>query len=184
MSNKKTTSKSTAPANQDPAPREQSEPARTPCASHPRCGFTLVEILTVVAIVGMMSSLAVPCFQAARRGSRVTAFVQAARVFSQAAELYALDHGVYPPETPAGSVPEPLRPYLKRGAWDAPTPLGGLWDWDQDCDGAGVALTVKGGDLSRAALEEADQRLDDGNLATGCFRLFGSNTVAYLMQAL
>jgi len=56
-------------------------------------GFTLVEIMVVVVIVGMLAALAVPTFQLARKASQDKAILNNIRQLSGAADQYFLEFG-------------------------------------------------------------------------------------------
>jgi general secretion pathway protein G len=57
-------------------------------------GFTLVEIMIVVAIVGLLSTMAIPSFVRARAESREKTCVNALRQIDGAKDLYALEAGL------------------------------------------------------------------------------------------
>ena len=59
-----------------------------------RAGFTLVEIMTVVFIIGFLLALAVPNFLQAREVSRAKTCVANLREIEQAKHQYILDHNV------------------------------------------------------------------------------------------
>ena len=61
-------------------------------------GFTLVEVLTVIVIIGILAGIAIPAINAALRGARNTAIRTDVDVLSQAIEAYKLQHGAYPPD--------------------------------------------------------------------------------------
>ncbi|MEM8669564.1 MAG: type II secretion system protein [Planctomycetota bacterium] len=61
-------------------------------------GFTLVEILTVIVIIGILMGLAIPAITAALRTANEAAIRNDINVLSQAVESYKLEHGEYPPD--------------------------------------------------------------------------------------
>ena len=59
-----------------------------------RKGFTLVEIMIVVVIIGLLAAMAIPAFQKVRQASQDKAVLNNARQLSGAADQYYLENGV------------------------------------------------------------------------------------------
>lgn len=57
-------------------------------------GFTLVEIMIVVVIIGLLAAMAIPAFQKVRTDSRTSAVVNDARQLASAAQQYMLEQNV------------------------------------------------------------------------------------------
>jgi prepilin-type N-terminal cleavage/methylation domain-containing protein len=74
-------------------------------------GFTLVEIMIVVAIIGILAAIAIPNFINNRAKSQATACINNMRQIDSAVQQYAMESG-----KPAGSTityPNDLTPYIK-----------------------------------------------------------------------
>jgi prepilin-type N-terminal cleavage/methylation domain-containing protein len=57
-------------------------------------GFTLVEIMIVVAIIALLAAIAVPGFLRARKRSQATAILNDARVIGGAIDQYAIENNM------------------------------------------------------------------------------------------
>lgn len=57
-------------------------------------GFTLVEIMIVVVIIGLLAAMAIPAFQKVRQSSQDKAVLNNMRQLGAAADQYFLENGV------------------------------------------------------------------------------------------
>ena len=78
-----------------------------------REGFTLVEIMVVVTIIGMLAAIVVPGFIRARMRSQATTVLNEARQMDAAKDEWAVDNNKIGTDTPAFGE---LTPYLKAGS--------------------------------------------------------------------
>jgi len=82
-----------------PAAANQSKKERTPVMNKPipRKAFTLIEMLIVVAIIGVLASFAFPAYQKSLQTAKMTGAMNNARQISIALHMYANDNdGNYP----------------------------------------------------------------------------------------
>ena len=144
-----------------------------------KSGLTLVETLIAVAIIGVLATAVfVPAVTMALRCRQNAECAHKLRMAVTAFELYASETGGYPPDRQAGSIPPEMAdyyfPYFKIDWWSDDTELGGKWDWDVDQNGFHFSVSINEPTRSQPQMEEFDQLVDDGNLATGNFRKAGA----------
>ena len=80
-----------------------------------RIGFTIVELMVVVLIVGMLSTIAVPKFKDVRRKATATQIMGDFDVIRHAALSFYVDSSYFPEEAGSGVVPSGLVKYLPNG---------------------------------------------------------------------
>jgi len=93
-------------------PRLTNASRRIHAARRPRRGFSLIELMTVVSVLGLLVAIAVPRYRDMKRravAAKIASDFNAVRV---AAYNYFADNSTYPPDGSAGVTPAALLPYL------------------------------------------------------------------------
>jgi prepilin-type N-terminal cleavage/methylation domain-containing protein len=137
-------------------------------------GFTLIEILIVVVILGLLAAMVIPQFRDASNDAAKTAFIANGRSFVQAAERMRMDTGEYPEDSGSNFLPDGFGNYIQENRWVGGTPIGGVWDAELNSFGLtsslGVHFNGMGETRDDAFMQEIDLAIDDGDLTTGGFR--------------
>jgi type IV pilus assembly protein PilA len=143
-----------------------------------RRGFTLVEIMIVVVIIGLLAALAIPAFARVKQRAQNSRVANDLRVFAQAFDTYLMENGAWPADAAPGVVPTELVGRLP-AAWSKPTPIGGLYEWDNEP--ALKSLTLYQTTAPMTQMLAIDALIDDGNSATGNLQFNGTEW-HYLLQ--
>jgi prepilin-type N-terminal cleavage/methylation domain-containing protein len=128
-------------------------------------GFTLVEIMVVVVVIGLLAAMAIPAFQRVRMRSQATRYANDFRQFDAAFQRYALESGSLPSAAAlGGTIPLGMAGYLPVN-YSNVAPMGGSYGWS----GPSAYILVRGGSETDAVMQNVDSILDDGDLTTGEF---------------
>ena len=134
-----------------------------------RSGFTLVEIMVVVVIIGLLSSVAVPAFQKIQNSAKMGRLANDFRVYTSAMMTFSLEQGYYPEDSNSGDIPTGMADYISVARWNKGPSIGGVWDVEKDGADFISAIGVHRHDVNDAFLQEFDEKYDDGDLSSGVF---------------
>jgi prepilin-type N-terminal cleavage/methylation domain-containing protein len=78
----------------------------------PQDGFTLLELLIVVAVIGIIAAITIPALVKAKVKSKTAVIIMDFHTVREAAILYNSDNNTYPPDTGPGVYPPEFKDYL------------------------------------------------------------------------
>jgi len=150
-------------------------------------GFTLVEILIVVTLLGVLAGIIVPSFRSMSNESQHAVFVNNVKTFAEAAMLYREKTGEYLEDSGSGACPAGWEDYIDERAWTSDTPIGGVWDFELDSFDIKSAFGVHfmdghGANPGDPFMLEIDKLMDDGDLGTGIFRKIADGRYYYVIE--
>ena len=149
-------------------------------------GFTLIEILIVVIILGILAAIVIPQFSNASDDAARATFLINGKIFVVAAMRFELDTGQFPEDSSSGALPAGFEQYIQPEKWIGGTPIGGVWDCELNSFGitSAVGVHFNGSGVTRdmAFMQQVDAMVDDGDLTTGSFQQIAADRYYFIVE--
>jgi prepilin-type N-terminal cleavage/methylation domain-containing protein len=129
-------------------------------AKHPR-GFSLVELMVVVTVIGILALLAVPGIMTAAQRAEATTTANDIRVFTNAIEVYITAEGSYPVFMSELWMPDSIKEYLPNTWTD------GTYNWFYVNNKGLIYIYFYNLNYTPEQMVRLDSIIDDGNIGTG-----------------
>ena len=144
-------------------------------------GFSLVEMLVVVVVIGVLASIGLPLIDSFATQSKINGTAADFRTFQSAFLAHSYMERGYPADN-HNALPAGMEKYLSKSAFEKEAPISGRYNWEgpDRYTYAGVSLTTTNASLTE--LRELDEILDDGNLATGNFRRTPNGRYTFIIE--
>ncbi len=139
--------------------------------SRNQSGFTLLELMITVAIIGLLAAVAIPSYQDYLKRARMTELAQQFGQMKSILNIYAQEVGRYPDDThivPPSGVTLP-------DYWSETTVLGGNFNWEGPDGYPYAGIAILGATAPERDIIQFDRIIDDGDLNTGRFRISDQN---------
>jgi type IV pilus assembly protein PilA len=148
-------------------------------------GFSLIELMMVVTVIGIVSSIAIPSLVRYRELAQVRAVASNMKTFAQGFETYRASLGGYPPDWHLDGpyhLPPRMEDFIPGDIWAAKTPLGGNYNWEGPNNYPYAGISIYQVSASSDLIDLLDDMLDDGDTSQGKFRIPGNGRPTYILE--
>ena len=150
-------------------------------------GFTLVELMIVLAIIAILASMAVPRISVYFQKAKARTVASNLKSFEKAFRTYAAEHGDFPEDShlsPPYHLPPntDLHEFINVEVWIAQTPLGGNYNWEGPDNYPYAGISLYNATAPEAVMTMLDRMMDDGNLTQGVFRKTPNGRYTYILH--
>jgi type IV pilus assembly protein PilA len=146
-------------------------------------GFTLIELMIVIAIIGILAAIAIPNFINYRKKAKIAGAATDIKNFEKGFVAYALDEGEFPNDSHIVLPDLPLmEDYIDPSVWGKNTALGGTYNWEGPDNYPYAGISIFEATAPQRDLELLDSMLDDGDLTQGKFRQTPNGRYTYIID--
>ena len=146
-----------------------------------RRGFTVLELMIVVVIIGLIAGLTVPRYVRYKQNAQVAATAAEIKLLSTAFVAYKAAFGDFPPDSHL-TLPAGMENFIDPQIWADETPIGGHYNWEGPDFYPYAGLAVAGSAAPQWQINLLDTTLDDGNLNTGSFIVAGNGRPTFIIE--
>lgn len=144
-------------------------------------GFTMLELLVVVAIIGVLANLAFASYRSFTERARAGRAASELRSFGTAFMAYNYTTGTYPPDS-HNELPPGMEDFVSSSVFNRPTPLGGRYNWEGPDGYAYAGISISDSSASQSSFLALDKLLDDGDLNAGRFRVMSNGRPTLILE--
>lgn len=142
-------------------------------STNTEAGFTLLELLVAIAIIGLLAAIGIPTYESYKLRARIASTASEVRTFSTGFWAYAAGEEDFPNDTNL-VLPLGMERFVSASAWNRGPAVGGQYNWEGPnfYPYAGISIMNP---PSTEILRSLDHALDDGDLSQGRFRIVAAN---------
>ena len=146
-------------------------------------GFTLIELMIVVAIIGLLAAIALPTYSNFILRSKLTETAVQLGAFARDFNTSKQINGKYPDDVSVGVIPTNSSGLtIDKTQWETPTLLGGNWNWEGSNNHSYAGISIDGSTAEEEDFMQLDAIIDNGDLSSGKFRKTPNGRYTFILE--